>query len=151
MSKKKKPNLNPARNMDIDAWRERQIIKWTKQLIEERNQAFSKAHDKDTDEELREYVRRRAAALGYTPHPLELPGGLYIQERLGDWDVLAAQLGLKPVGQSRGRIAFSRLRKQGEARFTQERKAKRMFKALTKDQQKQIRLEERQKNNDGTA
>ena len=57
MARRKHINWNQARNMDVDAWRERQIIKWTKQLIEERNQAFSKAHDKDTDEELREYVR----------------------------------------------------------------------------------------------
>ena len=145
MSKKKRINWNSAHNVDLDAWRANQIHKWTHQIIVEQNSAFREAHDKDTDEELREYVRRRAAKLGFMPHPLEIQGGLYIRERLGDWDELALSLGIKPVGRNRARQVYSRLRKQGEERFIQERKAKKMFKAMTKDQQKQIRLAEQQK------
>lgn len=145
MSKKKRINWNSAHNVDLDAWRANQIHKWTHQIIVEQNSAFREAHDKDTDEELREYVRRRAAERGFMPHPLEIKGGLYIQERLGNWDKLALSLGLNPVGQSRARKVYSRLRKLGEERFIQERRARKRFKAMTKDQQKQVRLAEQQK------
>lgn len=141
---KRRINWNPAHNVDVDAWRERQIHKSTLRIIEERNAVFRKDHEQDSDEELREYVRSRALRLGYTPHPLELPGGLYIQERLGDWGALTTSLGLRPVGQDRWRKVYSRLRKQGEERFAQERKVKKMFKALTKDQQEQVRVAERE-------
>jgi len=120
---KKKPNMNRARNMDIDAWRERQISKRTHRMIQEENRAFMKAHASDSNEELRERIRRRAVELRRMPHPLELSGGLYIRKRLGDWDALAENLGLEPVGESRGRKAYLRLRKKGEELFTAERKA----------------------------
>lgn len=142
---KKKTNWNPAHNVDLDSWRQNQIHKWTHQIIVEQNSAFRIAHEKDTDEELRDFVRKQAAQLGFMPHPLEIQGGLYIRERLGDWDELALGLGIKPVGRNRARQVYSRLRKQGEERFIQERKAKKMFKAMTKDQQKQVRLAEQQK------
>ncbi len=51
MSRKKhRPNLNQARNMDVDAWRVRQINRRTKQLIDEQNRAFMEAHAADTEE-----------------------------------------------------------------------------------------------------
>lgn len=119
----KKPNMNRARNMDIDAWRERQITKRTHQLIQEENRAFIRAHSTDSDAELLERIRRRAAELHRMPHPLELSGGLYIRRRLGDWDALAASLGLKPVGKNCGKKAFLRMRKTGEELYTAERRA----------------------------
>ena len=123
MSKKKRrPNLNQARNMDVDAWRERQINKRTKQLIDEQNRAFMEAHAADTDDELREYVRYQAQLRYRMPHPMELQGGHYLRERLGDWETLAASLGLEPASQSQGRKAYLRLRERGEALFLQERK-----------------------------
>lgn len=109
--------------MDIDAWRERQINKRTQRYIEDRNRAFQKAHAEDTDEELREYVRRQAMARKTMPHPLELPGGLYLRRRLGDWDQLALELGMPPVGTNRARQAYHRLREKGEELFTAERRA----------------------------
>lgn len=124
----KKPNMNRAGNMDIDAWRSRQINKRTHQLIQEENRAFIRAHSADSDAELMEYIRRRAAELRRMPHPLELSGGLYIRRRLGDWDALAASLGLEPVGQNCGKRAFLRLRKKGEELYTAERRARKTAK-----------------------
>jgi hypothetical protein len=54
------PNMNWARNMDIDAWREREISKRVKLRIDEDNQEFAWKHGGDTDEALRGYVRRKA-------------------------------------------------------------------------------------------
>ena len=119
----KKQNMNRAGNMDIDAWRDRQIHKRTEQLIEERDREFRKAHASDTDAELREYVRRKARELHRMPHPLELPGGLFLRKRLGDWDALARSFGLEPTGKNQGRNAYLRLRRTGEALFTAERRA----------------------------
>ncbi len=52
--------MNWARNMDIDAWREREISKRVKLRIDEDNQEFAWKHGGDTDEALRGYVRRKA-------------------------------------------------------------------------------------------
>jgi len=138
MSKRKhRPNLNQARNMDVDAWRERQIRKRTELLIKEESRAFMLIHAEDTDEDLREYVRHQAKIRWRMPHPMELQGGLYLQERLGDWDMLAASLGLEPADQGRGRKAYLRLRERGEALFLQERKQQKAEKAMTKKRRDQ--------------
>ena len=140
MSKRRHgPNLNQARNMDVDAWRERQIGKRTQQLIDEQNRDFMEAHASDTDEELREFVRHQAQIRRRMPHPMELLGGLYLRERLGNWEALAASLGYDPASQSRGRKAYLRLRERGEALFLQERKQQKIEKALLKEQRGQTK------------
>jgi len=137
--KKHRPNLNPARNMDVDAWRERQIRKRTDRLIREESRAFMLIHANDTDEDLREFVRHQAQIRYRMPHPMELLGGLYLQERLGDWDELAASLGLEPASQSQGRKAYLRLRERGEALFLQERKQQKTEKSLLREQRDQAK------------
>ncbi len=123
MEKSKKPNLNHARTMDIDAWRERQVTKRLKTRLAAQTQEFMDRHGGDTDEQLREYVRRRAEALRRMPHPLEIRGGIYLSKRLGDWARLAKALGLAPVSQARGRKAYKLLREREAELFAQERKA----------------------------
>lgn len=127
---KQKQNMNRARNMDIDAWRERQIASRLKARLAERELAFRREHLSESDGELREYVRRQAAALGRMPHPLELCGGQFLLERLGDWDSLALSLGLRPAGADRGRTAYLRLREETEALFAEERRARKREKKL---------------------
>ena len=133
--------------MDIDAWRSRQITKRLKARLTAQTQEFMDRHGGDTDEQLREYVRRRAEALRRMPHPLELQGGLYLRERLGDWDALALSLGFDPADRSRGRKAYLRLRERGEALFLRERKQRKNEKALLKEQRGQtneaLRLSEK--------
>ena len=124
----KAPNMNWARNMDIDAWRERQISKRLKALLDERDRAFEEAHAEDTDAELREYVRRQAAALRRMPHPLELEGSGYLRERLGEWKTLALELGYRPASPVHGRRAYLRLRAKAEELFAEERRARKKAK-----------------------
>jgi len=138
MEKSKKPNLNHARTMDIDAWRERQVTKRLKTRLTAQTQEFMDRHGGDTDEQLREYVRRRAVALRRMPHPLEIRGGIYLSKRLGDWARLAKALGLAPVSQARGRKAYKLLREREAALFAQERKAEKE----AKRQQRLQRLKE---------
>ena len=119
----KKQNMNRAGNMDIDAWREREISKRVKLRIDEDNQEFARKHGEDTDEALRGYVRRKAEELGRMPHPLELHGGIYLSRRLGDWRKLAESLGLAPAASVRGKRVYLRLKSKEAERFAEERRA----------------------------
>lgn len=130
MGKVKKPNMNRARNMNVDAWREREIHKRLQARLMEQTRAFISEHGTDTDEELQAYVRRAAAKKGRMPHPLELSGGLYLVQRLGDWTELALSLGALPATAGHGRRAYLRLREQEAELFSQERRAKKREKQL---------------------
>lgn len=134
---RKKQNLNFARNMDVDAWRKNQVQVRVQARLEESSQAFLQAHGDDADEQLIELVRLRASALGRMPHPLELPGGLYLHKRLGDWDNLARTLGLEPVSAGQGRKLYRQLLEEEEALFNRERRAKRAAKQRKKEAQAQ--------------
>ncbi len=120
----KKPNLNYARNMDIDAWRERQIQKRLAACLALREQRFIREHGGDTDDELREYVRGMAQLMRRMPHPMELAGGEYLKERLGDWNTLARCLGYRPADSAKGKLAYQRLKQQEEEAFSAERRAR---------------------------
>ena len=110
--------------MDIDAWRERQISKRVKERLSAQTQEFIQEHGSETDEQLREYVRRNVLRLRRMPHPMELPGGSYLTSRLGDWNRLARELGVPPVSRDRGNKVFKRLREQEAAIFAEERRAR---------------------------
>ena len=118
------PNMNFAGNMNVDAWRSRQISKRLKARLSAQTQEFIRQHGSDTDEQLRAYVRRKAMILRRMPHPLELPGGAYLSSRLGDWNKLASELGVRPVSIALGRRVYKRLREQEAELFIQERRAR---------------------------
>ena len=133
---RKRINWNQARTMDVDAWRARQVQKRLAAYLEEREQNFLRDHAGDTDEELIACVQQRARELRRMPHPLELDGGKYLQQRLGDWQLLARRLGYKPVSKARGEVTRQRLKEQIAEQFAQERRAlktkKRMESAIRK-------------------
>ena len=132
MEKTKKPNLNYAGNMDIDAWRERQIRKRVAEHLALREQCFIREHGGESDDELRAYVLHAARRLRRMPHPMELAGGEYLRERLGDWQALARNLGYRPAGGQQGKIAYQRLKQQEEEAFLAERRAKKEAKQQRK-------------------
>ena len=116
--------MNYAGNMNVDAWRNRQISKRLKARLDAQTQEFIRQHGDDTDEQLRELVRRKAILLHRMPHPLELPGGVFLSRRLGDWNRLAGEFGVIPASRERGRKVYKRLREQEAELFAQERKAR---------------------------
>ncbi len=143
--KRKSINWNQARNMDVDAWRERQIHMRLTAYLEQRERDFIRDHAGDTDEELIGCVQQKGRELGRMPHPLELAGGQYLQERLGDWRMLARSLGYLPVGKARGEAARQRLKEQVAEQFARERRALKAERQQEKaEQQKQERLALRQ-------
>ncbi len=115
--------MNRAGNMDVDAWRENQIRKRVQARIDESTGEFLKEYGEATDRELKEYIRGHAGRLGRMPHPLELPGGLYIHKRLGDWDALALSLGLRPVEAGKGKKLYHRMLEEEKKLFMEERRA----------------------------
>ena len=129
---KKKQNLNYARNMDIDNWHDRQVCKRLAAQMAQQERDFIRAHGGDSNEQLQERVLKRARQLGRMPHPLEIPGGRYIQQRLGDWGALALSLGYTPVSQRRGAAAYKRIKDQATEDFFRERRAQRAEKKLEK-------------------
>ena len=143
--KRKSINWNQARNMDVDAWRERQIHMRLMAYLEQRERDFRRDHAGDTDAELIACVQEKGRELGRMPHPLELPGGTYLQQRLGDWRMLARRLGYLPVGKARGEAARQRLKEQVAEQFARERRALKAERQQEKaEQQKQERLALRQ-------
>ena len=132
MEKTKKQNLNCARNMDVDAWRERQVSKRLRARLEQRELDFVQEHREDTDAELLAYVSRRARELKRMPHPLELAGGEYLQKRLGDWQSLATALGYLPASRKKGAIFIQQMKKKEEEAFFEERRNQRAKKKLEK-------------------
>lgn len=122
-NKPKRINLNHAGNMDVDAWRERQIHKRLTAYLEQQEQDFIKVHGGDTDAELIAFVHRKAREFHRMPHPMELAGGEYLKKRLGNWDQLARNLGYRPANGQMGKIARERLKQKIEADFQKERRA----------------------------
>ena len=122
-NKPKRINLNQARNMDVDAWRERQIHKRLTAYLEQQEQDFIKVHGGDTDAELIAFVHRKAREFHRMPHPMELAGGEYLKKRLGNWDQLARSLGYRPANGQKGRLAREHLKQKIEADFQRERRA----------------------------
>ena len=145
MSKKKKQNLNPARNMDIDAWHERKISERTKRFFAERDARFAEAHAGDSDHELFLYLAAKARELRRMPHPVEIVGGGYIHSRLGDWDALADRLGYPPVQRHAPdcRIYLQEYKRQEELFYTERRRLRAEKKAAKLEWHLQKNAEQR--------
>lgn len=60
-----------------------------------RDMTWGLEHEGDTDEELLEYVRRRAAEIGHSPRIRDVYGALYIEQRIGSWGMVLQLAGLK--------------------------------------------------------
>ena len=151
MSKKKKPNLNSAGNMDIDAWHERKISERTKRFFAERDAKFAEAHAGDSNHRLFLYRAAKARELRRMPHPIEIAGGGYIHSRLGDWDALADRLGYPPVRRHAPdcRIYRQEYKRQEELFYAERRRLRAEKKAakLELDRQKNAEQSARQEAN----
>lgn len=60
-----------------------------------RDMTWGLEHEDDTDEELLEYVRLRAAEIGYSPRVKDVYGAMYIVQRIGNWGMVLKLAGLK--------------------------------------------------------
>ena len=69
-----------------------------KQLREERDLAWGREHEGDTDEQLLDYLRQCAEELGHSPVTREVLGGSYIAKRFVTWPVALTCAGLELPG-----------------------------------------------------
>lgn len=65
-----------------------------KQARLERDARWGEAHGEMSDEEILDYLRARAEALGHAPYPYEVEGGQYIAERFVSWSIALTEAGL---------------------------------------------------------
>ena len=139
MARQEKKKANPGRggNFDVDKWRARQVRRRTMQFFYDQSDEFEREHENDTDEQLIDYVKAIALGMGRMPKPIEVPGGYYIEQRLGRWLTLAKEFGVpgyepgsryKETTTEVWRLEYERQ----EALFRQERRKLRAEKARNK-------------------
>lgn len=125
--KKKKPDYFHG-----DTWFNRKVGTRTDDSMARSNANFARMHKQDTDGQLLEYVRQRAAQLGYTPNAKEVVGSGYIISRFGNWPKTVAAAGLPPVDNTldvRRRNVYKQEFKQQAKHFKAEREAAKEIRA----------------------
>ena len=120
------------------------IRRMVTQALEAQEHQFRQEHGTDTDEELLELIRDWAALHGYTPWPLEIPGGSYMAERFGSWEALIDQARLKPPAHPNRTQSFQRFREETERQKAIYRRKKAEKKQLT---QKRLAEKRREREN----
>lgn len=83
----------PSRNDIYEAV----IRKMVNQALEAQENTFEQDHALDTDEDLLDYLRMRAADLGYSPRYKEIIGWNFIEQRFGSWSTALQKAGLSPA------------------------------------------------------
>lgn len=84
------------------------------QALEEQEQEFQKLHEKDTDQQLLDYIKLNARRLRHTPWPGEVIGGHYIEERFGSWRRVLALAQLPPPVTANQQKYFTRFQEETE-------------------------------------
>ena len=116
------------------------IRRMVTQSLEAQEQQFRQTHEQDTDAQLLELIRDWVSDHGYTPWPLEIPGGSYMAERFGSWEALIDQARLKPPAHPNRTQSFQRFREE-----TERQKAIYRRKKAEKKQLSQKRLAEKRR------
>ena len=116
------------------------IRRMVTQALEAQEMQFRQDHAQDTDAQLLELIRNWVFDHGYTPWPLEIPGGSYMAERFGSWEALIDQARLKPPAHPNRTQSFQRFREE-----TERQKAIYRRKKAEKKQLSQKRLAEKRR------
>ena len=116
------------------------IRRMVTQALEAQEMQFRQDHAQDTDAQLLEMIRDWVSDHGYTPWPLEIPGGSYMAERFGSWEALIDQARLKPPAHPNRTQSFQRFREE-----TERQKAIYRRKKAEKKQLSQKRLAEKRR------
>ena len=116
------------------------IRRMVTQALQDQELQFRQAHARDTDGQLLDLVRDWVSVHGYTPWPLEIPGGSYMAERFGSWEALMDLAGLEPPTHPNRAQSFQRFREE-----TERQKAIYRRKKAEKKQLSQKRLAEKRR------
>ena len=124
----------PGRNNIYDAT----IRRMVSQALEEQEKEFVLQWDAADDEQLLDYLRRKAQELGHTPWPGEIVGGKLIEERFGSWRNALEQGNLPQPNTPDSYNSFPRVKEETERQKTiyRQNKAAKKQKALERMRQK---------------
>lgn len=112
------------------------------QALEEQEACFCRIHEDATDQELLDYLRAQAEALGHTPRYMEIIGSKLIVQRFGQWNRAIAQAGLpeaKPCPVSQ--LPRIRQETQRQKECYRQRKAEKKQRSRTREQARKQRAE----------
>ena len=131
----------PNRNVIYDAT----IRRMTSQALEEAERHFAQEHSNDTEGQFADYLRECAAALGHTPWPREILGGVTIQLHFGNWEKALEKAGLPLPETQDSPGKYVRIREETERQnvFYRQKKAQQRQKAV---QHQKAQEEKRKKN-----
>jgi hypothetical protein len=107
------------------------IRRMVTQALEAQEMQFRQDHALDTDAQLLDLVRDWVSVHGYTPWPLEIPGGSYMAERFGSWEALMDLAGLEPPPHPNRQQSFQRFREETDRQKAIYRRKKAEKKQLT--------------------
>ena len=138
---------NKPKRFQGDRWFDQHVHQRTRQSLQEKEAAFARLHQHDTDTQLLELLRQAAAELGYTPNPGEMIGGTYLLERFRNWDSAVAAAELPPqrkMHSLRDRPIYRQEYKLQAAAFQAERRAEKADRQ-SRQQEKARQAEETRK------
>ena len=107
------------------------IRRMVTQALQAQELQFRQDHARDTDAQLLDLVRDWVSDHGYTPWPLEIPGGSYMAERFGSWEALIELAGLKPPAHPNRQQSFQRFHEETDRQKAIYRRKKAEKKQLT--------------------
>ena len=88
--------ISEKRDCKMQANKEREAKKQDKrEQIAIRDAQWAEKHKNDTDEQLLDYLRQRAAELGYTPFRRDVEGATMIVQRFEEWAIALTLAGLE--------------------------------------------------------
>lgn len=90
------------------------IRRMVTQALQAQELQFRQDHARDTDAQLLGLVRDWVSVHGYTPWPLEIPGGSYMAERFGSWEALIELAGMEPPTHPNRQQSFARVMEETE-------------------------------------
>ena len=122
------------------------IRRMVQEALEAQEQAFRQEHENDTDQDLLAYVRANAFRLNHTPWPGEIPGGSYIEERFGSWNLMLAMAKLPVPRTANQQKNFARYNEEVERQkeVYRQRKAEKQMRAKQRMEQQTAKKKERQ-------
>ena len=122
------------------------IRRMVQEAQEAQEQAFRQEHENDTDQDLLAYVRANAFRLNHTPWPGEIPGGSYIEERFGSWNLMLAMAKLPVPRTANQQKNFARYNEEVERQkeVYRQRKAEKQMRAKQRMEQQAAKKKERQ-------
>lgn len=139
-------NRDPRQRFNNQNWLNSQIAERAKASLAARDAAFAENNAGVTRAALAQYLSVCAAALGHSPSPTEIDGGVFIEQRFGNWDNAMTAAGLprpKTTPRLNNTLRYRMEKEKLLPLFLSERKEKKRQRQVGKDLRRGQRMHER--------